>query len=208
TPDLICLTGDYISSTLPSAQEAARYSRLLRILSDAAPCAACLGNHDGGQWASRFGAGDSWEEAAGILSDANIRCLVNETTMYQCRGQQVVVAGTADLWSAPVAFDETNQNLLHTAAPLIMLAHNPDTKDAIANLPWDIMLSGHTHGGQLIYPFSNKTPFSVVRDRRFMAGLHRWNDRWLHVSRGLGTWRGVRINCPPEMTLLSLESCN
>ena len=65
------------------------------------------------------------------------------------------------------------------------------------------MLSGHTHGGQLRIPFVG-TPFAPVRDRRFVQGLHRWQDRWLHITKGIGNLRGMRLNCRPEISLLTL----
>jgi predicted MPP superfamily phosphohydrolase len=43
-----------------------------------------------------------------------------------------------------------------------------------------------------------------VKDRRFVKGLHRWNDRWLHITKGVGNLHGVRLNCRPEVSLLTL----
>ncbi len=84
-------------------------------------------------------------------------------------------------------------------APAILLAHNPDTKDVLADRPWDLMLSGHTHGGQVVLPFVGER-FVPVRDKRFIAGLKEWNGRQVYVTRGVGNVAGVRINCRPEVT--------
>jgi predicted MPP superfamily phosphohydrolase len=43
-----------------------------------------------------------------------------------------------------------------------------------------------------------------VRDKRFVKGLRRWNDRWIHVTKGVGNLHGLRLNCPPEVSLLTL----
>ena len=59
------------------------------------------------------------------------------------------------------------------------------------------------HGGQLRLPIIG-TPFAPVRDKRFVEGLHRWEERWIHITRGVGNLHGVRINCPPEVSLLTL----
>ena len=69
--------------------------------------------------------------------------------------------------------------------------------------PWDLMLSGHTHGGQLWIPFIG-APFAPVRDKRFVKGLVRWQNRWVHVTKGVGNLHGMRLNCPPEVSLLTL----
>jgi predicted MPP superfamily phosphohydrolase len=86
----------------------------------------------------------------------------------------------------------------------VLLSHNPDVKEEVAPRHWQLMLSGHTHGGQLRVPWLGATPFAPVRDKRFVAGLHRWNDRWIHVTKGVGNVYGMRINCPPEISFLTL----
>ena len=65
------------------------------------------------------------------------------------------------------------------------------------------MLCGHTHGGQCDLMFLG-TPFAPVRDKRFVQGLHRWEDRWIHITRGVGNLHGMRFNCRPEVSLLTL----
>ena len=65
------------------------------------------------------------------------------------------------------------------------------------------MLSGHTHGGQVVMPITGANP-APVSDRRYVEGLKPWRDRWIHVSRGVGSIKGVRFNCRPEVTLLRL----
>ena len=98
---------------------------------------------------------------------------------------------------------ETAFRNLTPGLPTILLSHNPDSKDRLTSYPWHLMLSGHTHGGQLRVPFLG-TPFAPVRDQRYVAGLGRWDDRWIHVTKGIGTVYGLRINCPPEVSFLTL----
>jgi predicted MPP superfamily phosphohydrolase len=66
-----------------------------------------------------------------------------------------------------------------------------------------LLLCGHTHGGQIRLPFVG-TPFAPVRDKRFVEGLHQWDGRWMYITRGVGNLHGVRFNCPPEVSLLTL----
>jgi predicted MPP superfamily phosphohydrolase len=65
------------------------------------------------------------------------------------------------------------------------------------------MLCGHTHGGQCQIPFVG-APFAPIQDLRFLEGLQPWNDRWIHVTRGVGNLHGLRFNCRPEVNLLNL----
>jgi predicted MPP superfamily phosphohydrolase len=96
----------------------------------------------------------------------------------------------------------------------ILLAHNPDTKDFLRDTPdflarkqpqdnWRLMLSGHTHGGQVGIP-GLRGHLAPVLDRRYLDGLGRWNDRWVHVSSGIGNAHGLRLACRPSITLLNL----
>ena len=86
---------------------------------------------------------------------------------------------------------------------VVLLAHNPDSKDILGAYPWDLMLSGHTHGGQVIVPFDGPR-FAPVEDKRYVAGLKPWGTRQIHVSRGVGNVGGVRFRCRPEVSLLSV----
>ena len=74
----------------------------------------------------------------------------------------------------------------------------------------DLVLAGHTHGGQLCVPMVGALVTNCDLPRRYAKGLHRWSaaeqESWLHVSAGLGTspYARVRFACPPEATLLTL----
>ena len=87
--------------------------------------------------------------------------------------------------------------------PIVLLNHNPDGKDAVGLYPWQLMLSGHTHGGQVIVPFLGPR-YAPVDDKRYVEGLKPWGTRQIHVSRGVGNVWSVRFRCRPEVTLLEL----
>ncbi len=120
------------------------------------------------------------------------------------RDQSIRFAGVGDLWSDDVDADLAFANV-PADDPAILLAHNPDTKDLLADRPWDLMLSGHTHGGQVVLPILGER-FVPVRDKRFIAGLKQWNGRQVYVTRGVGNIDGVRVNCRPEVSVLDLVS--
>lgn len=201
-PDVICLTGDFVTDASPV--DLVEYARILRRLSSAAPVFATLGNHDGGAWGARTGGLKDSSVVRSLLASANIPLLHNRSEVVRVRDQAIRFAGVGDLWSHEVdgarAFSDVSSD-----DPAILLAHNPDTKDVLANRPWDLMLSGHTHGGQVILPLLGER-FVPVRDKRFIAGLKPWNGRQVYVTRGVGNIDGVRVNCRPEVTILDLVS--
>lgn len=127
-----------------------------------------------------------------------IRCLKDQGEVISILGTKFFLFGTNDLWTLPI--DSTGIKASPTEFPVILMAHNPDSKDQLGDVHWDLMLSGHSHGGQLVYPLVGGRPFCLVRDKRYAVGL----DRWIHTSRGLGTVHGLRFNCPPEVTLIHL----
>jgi len=199
-PDVICLTGDYVTDATPFDE--AEYARILRRLSSAAPVLATLGNHDGGPWGASVGGLQDSSAVRALLSAANVPLLHNRSEAVRVRDQSVRFAGVPDLWSREVDGDLTFANVA-ADDPAILLAHNPDTKDLLADRPWDLMLSGHTHGGQVVLPIVGER-FVPVRDKRFIAGLKQWNGRQVYITRGVGSIDGVRVNCRPEVTVLDL----
>jgi predicted MPP superfamily phosphohydrolase len=201
-PEMICLTGDFVTAGDTPALDG--YVEVLGRLSARAPTYAVYGNHDGGRWSRSRGGDATVERVARLLDGAGVTILDNASASIETSGGPLRLIGVADLWSgrfdpgvafAAVARDE--------AIPTVLLAHNPDTKDRVGDRAWDLMLSGHTHGGQVVIPFIGP-PFVPVHDRRFIAGLNPWGRRWIYTTRGVGNLYGIRINCRPEVTILEL----
>lgn len=200
-PDVVFLTGDFITGRIP---DPAQYVALLRRLSGAVPVLACLGNHDGGSWARSHGGYETPGPMQELLGAAGVECLRNRARTLKIRSTKLHVAGLGDIWAddadpaAAFRGREAGED-----GPTILLSHNPDSKKAVRAYPWDLMLSGHTHGGQLALPLLG-TPFAPVRDHRYVRGLNPWEDRLIHTSSGVGNLFGVRLNCRPEVNILSL----
>lgn len=88
----------------------------------------------------------------------------------------------------------------------ILLAHSPDQVREAEGTGVDLMLAGHTHGGQVRLPLIGAVVTGTRLGPQYASGLFRWDDFWLYISRGIGM-RGlpIRFLCPPEITLITLE---
>lgn len=201
-PDLICLTGDFITHKFDGFAE---YKKVLQPLAESAPVFACLGNHDGGLWAARRRGYADTGLVRDLLEASNVKLLHNTAQTASINGWNLTLVGLGDLWAKEIqplnAFPQPPSAA--AAATTLVLSHNPDTKEQLQEFAWDLMLCGHTHGGQLKLPFLG-TPFAPVEDMGFVEGLHHWDGRWIHITRGVGNLHGVRFNCPPEVSLLTL----
>jgi len=199
-PDLVCITGDFI--TTREGFDPSAFAALLRRLPATAPTFAVLGNHDGGAWARAHLGSPDHRAVDRILADAGIVLLHNRSARLDLHGSTLTLAGVGDLWSHEVdparAFAGVSGD-----APVLLLAHNPDTKDRLRAFPWHLMLSGHTHGGQVIIPFEGPR-YAPVADKRYVAGLRPWGARQIHVTRGVGNVGGIRFRCRPEVSILTI----
>jgi uncharacterized protein len=185
-PDLAVLTGDYLSNDPAGVALVAEQLAGLR-----APTVGVLGNHD--HWANRLGAVQALERLGYCV-------LQNENTTLPLRGEPFTVVGIDDNVTGHA--DPVRAMKGARAGSRVFLAHDPSTADALrgAGQPM-LVLSGHTHGGQVNIPglFTARLPYK--------AGLYELDPVQLYVNRGLGnTWLPVRVNAPPEVTLLTLRS--
>jgi len=203
-PDLVCITGDFITWKYRRWDD---YADVLRICSDAALTYACLGNHDGGAWMQgRALANDNANLVRQLLDKADIKLLHNQSATEQLGGRQWNIVGTGDLWNEECDADESFANV-DTEHPTLVLSHNPDAKELLLRHAWQLMLSGHTHGGQIYLPGLG-APLAPVKDKKYVRGLHALDasaGRWLHITKGVGNLHGVRFNCRPEVSLLDVS---
>jgi predicted MPP superfamily phosphohydrolase len=198
-PDVICLTGDYVNHRII---DGAAYSEVLRVLSDAAPTFAVFGNHDGGSWGAKRGGLKSVDPLREVLTNAGVSVLHNASTTLQIRGRSLSIVGVGDIQSEHLD-PETAFQGIDVEDETIVLSHNPDTKDELRTYPWKLMLSGHTHGGQVKLPIVGAV-FAPIGDMRYVEGLNPWGNRFIHTTCGVGNLLGIRVNCPAELSLLEL----
>ena len=190
-PDLVVLTGDYVLQKAGSIFELAP---ALAALNAKYGVFAILGNHD--LWTNEKVVRMGLEEAGlPVLHNEGVTLSVGQATIY--------LAGLDDGWSGQpdlnAALDKLPAN-----TPAILLAHEPDLADAFSlDGRVSLQLSGHTHGGQVRLPGVG-APFAPVMGRKYVQGLYNINDMWLYTNRGIGLVLPFRINCPPEVTEITL----
>ena len=227
-PDLILLTGDFITSR-PDPID--RLARQFKKLESRYGTYAILGNHDIYPQENR-------SRVIKTLTQAGITVLWNEIC-YPC-GPGLALVGFADVRSRQF-FPAQIMPQIPDDIPRIVLAHNPDCATQLRAWRVDLQLSGHTHGGQIYIPGLGSLPAIAARSynaipgriRRRIPGIQRisrisQNWQWergyheiqrddlptnprtapnrLYTNRGLGTYPPGRLFCTPEVTIICLYS--
>jgi hypothetical protein len=185
-PDLIVLGGDYV--TYGDRRFVEPVAELLSPLRAPNGVFAILGNHDDDR------------EMPAALARKGVTILKDQRTRVVIRGNALEIAGIR-FWTRRPA--DVARVLKGARDPVLLLAHDPRrlTEAAALNVP--AVLSGHTHGGQVVLP-----GVGALARARFpiVAGLGRREHSSIFVSRGVGTvYVPVRINCPPEVALVTLQ---
>jgi len=152
-----------------------------------------------------------WRELRDGMRDRGWLDLTNAAGELTVDGRRIAFAGVDDSHLKRDRYDLVAGPADPTADVRLGLAHSPEPRvlDRFAADGYDLLLSGHTHGGQLRVPFYGALVTNCGIDRERVRWLHKWTDRtWLHVSAGLGTspYAPVRFACPPEATLLTLTA--
>jgi hypothetical protein len=202
-PDLVALTGDFI-------HHGHRYidtiADAVRGLSAPLGVYAVLGNHD---YSVRNALGlrrhrHLHQAVARALALRGIRVLRNESVVVERDGARMHLVGLEDLWSRACDLEQAFADL-DPSLPCIALAHHPRTIERLEQRRCDLMLSGHTHGGQIQWR-RRRTDREHI-PRRFKAGLYLYENTHVYVTRGVGfgTVR-ARYGVRPEVAVLTLRS--
>jgi predicted MPP superfamily phosphohydrolase len=209
SPHACMITGDFITDQ-PSAEKLQSLGNCLAKYSAKLPIFACLGNHDGGSWAANHGGFPTSEKVSLMLRESRVRLLHNQRVSVMLNRTPITLIGVGDLWSReclPMKCLSKKVQKQASPSPLnLVLCHNPDAKEILRPFDWDLMLCGHTHGGQLRIPFTNYAPLAPVKDLSMTEGLHALDGRSIYITRGVGSLYGLRINCRPEASLLELTN--
>ncbi len=195
-PDVIVLTGDF---TYGGPKYVEPCGEVLRGLRSRVGTYAVLGNHD-------YYVGAS--SVATALKKAGCSMLIDGLDRLELRGEKLWLAGTDDLYYGTTDI----KKLLHDIpreATRIVLAHNPDFIEEFAakDQRVDLMISGHTHGGQIRFPIAGAPHVSSAYGQQYIIGLNRKDNTQIYTSRGIGTvLLPTRVDCPPEIVLLTLRT--
>ena len=135
--------------------------------------------------------------------------LTNRRAEIEVRGQRIALAGVDDAHLRRDEYDRIAGSTEPGAVVRIGVTHSPEPRllDRFADDRYDLVLAGHTHGGQVRIPGYGAVVTNSELDRSRARGVSRWGSHmWLHVSAGLGNspYMPVRFACRPEATLLTL----
>lgn len=199
-PDVLLLTGDFLIGRVFNATGEQHLQELVTILAPLAgpiPTFGVLGNHD--YW-TKAGAVREMLRASGVTE------LTNSVVTLSRGNAKLHLCGVDDVWEGQVRLEEVTAKLKDESAA-ILLAHEPDFADVSAATDrFDLQVSGHSHGGQVVLPFLGP-PILPYLGQKYPSGLYKIGNMILYTNRGVGTGRvPVRINCPPEITVFTLES--
>ncbi len=185
-PDLMILGGDYV--TWGDRRYVGPAAEALDGLSAPHGVVAILGNHDDDR------------DMPAALSARGFTVLKDARTRLTLRGEVLDLAGIR-YWTRKAA---DIAHVLRGASPMtILLAHTPMRLHEAAAFAVPLMLSGHTHGGQIVLPGLGAI---AAREFPIISGVGRQDNTTAFVSRGVGTvYLPVRLNCPPEAALLTLQ---
>jgi uncharacterized protein len=185
-PDLVILGGDYVTwgdrrFVVPAADALAPLSAPHGVF-------AILGNHDNDR------------DMPAALASKGFVVLRDARTRLTVRGETLDLAGIR-YWTSRLS--EIAYVLRGASPNVILLAHTPKRLVEAAALAVPLVLSGHTHGGQIVLPFVGAV---AAREFPVIAGTGRRDSTAIFVSRGVGTvYIPVRLNCPPEVAILTLQ---
>jgi len=188
-PDLIILGGDYV--TWGDRQYVGPAAEALTPLSAPRGVFGILGNHD-----------DDHDMPA-ALAARGVEMLKDARTRVTINGESLELVGIRFWTKRAVDIAALTRGVTGT---VILLAHDPRRLAEASALNIPLVLSGHTHGGQVVLPVVGAV---AAQKFPFVAGIGRRGKTTIFVSRGIGTvYVPVRVNCPPEVAILTLESEN
>jgi len=189
SPDFVFITGDFIGKLRKAKENEDSLATFWQTLSDKYKnrVFAVLGNHD-----------NLWVK--NLLEKSGIKILNNESYLlngFYLIGVDDPYTGRDDLLKA--------MKEVENEFPKILLAHSPDVIEKAKKEKIDLVLAGHTHGGQIKIPFFGPIWIPSKYGKKYSEGLFKENSTFLYVNRGVGTFLlPARFNCPPEITLIEL----
>jgi predicted MPP superfamily phosphohydrolase len=193
--DIVVCTGDYVRGAYAARRLEGIWSVMAKLHAPEGVYTV-LGNHD--HWAST-------EQSVHCLNTSGHINLRHKAVPLSRAGKTLWLGGAGDLWEDHVNLDQVLKDVPDDACRIV-LAHNPDTADTDYTTRVDLIISGHTHGGQVKIPFIG-TPMLPVKNKAYSSGFICSPKTGVFISRGIG-WAAlpIRFNCFPEIAILRLSA--
>ncbi|HDZ54207.1 hypothetical protein LCGC14_0160390 [marine sediment metagenome] len=207
-PDFIFITGDFINETTKDLESCQNFWKKLSE-SYSKKVFGVLGNHD--HYHPQFKIINNLLEESGIkiLENEAVILRRNEDFIHPIRklsiSNGVYLIGVDDPHEG---YDDVEKAMagIEAGASKILIAHSPEIFRKVKGKGVDLVLVGHTHGGQINIPFITNLLLPLKYDKKYKSGLFEENSTFLYVSRGIGTTLlPIRFNAPPEIALIELK---
>lgn len=212
--DLVMIPGDLTNSTKPEADV---FARVFRNIEARHGVYASLGNHD------YFS--DPGYVTDVISGETPAKILRTTGDIREIKGKKIIIMGSDDTMRGASGYDPALMKMFEStvanakekasaagidfeATPKILLFHKPYFFDSMAGKGFDLMLSGHTHGGQVVLAKAGNINISFAGAvSKYISGYYESGDSKMYVSRGIGNVAlPIRFNCSPELTRITLRS--
>jgi uncharacterized protein len=195
-PDAVAITGDFVTRG-DVTRLTPGLVKALRELKAKDVAVAVLGNHD------------HWTDASAIrrvITDSGLLDISNNVYTVQRGAESLHLAGVDDYWERQDRLDDV-LNLLPETGCAVLLAHEPDYADiSAASGRFDLQISGHSHGGQMIIPILNRPLVVPPYSLKYPLGQYQVGTMIQYTNRGVGTINpALRFNCRPEITVFTLR---
>jgi predicted MPP superfamily phosphohydrolase len=190
-PHFIFFTGDLVNdfSAIPDAVE------IFKQMQPPGGSFAVVGNSDL--------SAEAVDALKSSLSDVNVRYLVDESTQIES-GLWLVGVNDPTAWLSDVS---SALQGVPDDTPRILLAHSPDIVDQMGGAQFDLVLTGHTHGGQINLPFFDGAWILNGPSSQYVKGLYSVHGSPLYVNRGIGTAKvPIRLGAKPEITKFTFHA--
>lgn len=205
--DIVCIPGDFVNFDVKDVH---MLTNAFRDVKAKHGIYGSLGNHDFFQ--------DADYVAKAINNESPIQVLRNEHRVISIKGKPLYMLGIDDTQGSGAKMQEVlkyygamdeylkNNDPDFNSSPKVLLCHKPYGFDTLATKEIDLILSGHTHGGQVVpLKFGNFNMSFAATVSKYIEGIYKIGKSNMYVSRGIGSvGLPIRINCPPEITKITL----
>ena len=191
--DLVMIPGDFAYNI--SKKQLNNYFKELKNIN--VPAFAVTGNHDNGMTGNNVA-----KELTSVLKKYNIKVIDDKTEKITLKNQKISIIGIGDYWTKKANYkllEKTFQDNLK-----LVMTHNPDSVYHFPNSKSDLVITGHTHGGQIKIPFLYK--LFLPSEYKYESGFYEANGMKVFVTSGIGsTGIPFRFLVPPELDIIEVN---